>query len=102
LSASWCKRRLCEEAGSINATFVADKSQLDGKNARMNSPTTGLRVASLIFALFALGHIARLIKHAPVVIGSHHIPLWASVVALIVAAALSIWMWRLSNLKGIA
>lgn len=70
--------------------------------ADMNSPTTGLRVASIIFALFAFGHIARLIKHAPVVIGSHHIPIWVSVVALIIAAVLSIWMWRLSNLKGIA
>ena len=68
----------------------------------MNSPTTGLRVASIIFALFALGHILRLIKHAQVTIGSHHAPMWISVVALIVAAGLSIWMWRLSSLKGIA
>jgi hypothetical protein len=68
----------------------------------MNSPTTGLRVASIIFALFALGHIARLIKQAPVIVGSHHISMWVSVVALIVAGGLSIWMWRLSNLKGVA
>jgi Flp pilus assembly protein TadB len=68
----------------------------------MNSPTTGLRVSSIIFALFALGHIARLMKHAPVIVGSHHIPIWVSIVALIVAAGLSIWMWRLSNLRGIA
>ena len=68
----------------------------------MNSPTTGLRVASIIFALFLLGHVLRLIKHAPVTVGSHHIPMWVSLVALIVAGGLSIWMWRLSNLKGIA
>jgi hypothetical protein len=68
----------------------------------MNSPTTGLRVASIIFALFALGHIARLIKHATVIVGSHHIPMSVSIVALIVAAGLSIWMWRLSSLKGTA
>ena len=63
----------------------------------MNSQTTGLRVASLVFALFALGHILRLIKHAQVVVGTHHIPMVASVVALIIAAGLSIWMWRLAS-----
>ncbi|PYJ46841.1 MAG: hypothetical protein DME85_08575 [Verrucomicrobia bacterium] len=68
----------------------------------MNSPTTGLRVASIIFAIFFLGHVLRLISHASVMIGIHHIPMWVSVVALIIAGLLSIWMWRLSNLKGIA
>jgi hypothetical protein len=68
----------------------------------MNSPTIGLRVSSIIFAVFALFHIARLVKHAPVTVGSHHVPMSLSIVALIVAAGLSIWMWRLSSLKGIA
>ncbi|PYK64436.1 MAG: hypothetical protein DME50_13550 [Verrucomicrobia bacterium] len=68
----------------------------------MNSPTTGLRVASIIFAIFFLGHLLRLINHATVIIGSYHIPMWVSIVALIIAGLLSIWMWRLSNLKGIA
>jgi hypothetical protein len=63
----------------------------------MSSQTTGLRVASVIFALFALGHIARLIKHAPVTVGSHHISMAVSVAALIIAAGLSIWMWRLAS-----
>jgi hypothetical protein len=68
----------------------------------MNSPTTGLRVSSLVFALFALGHLLRLIKHAQVMIGSHRVSMGVSVIVLIVAAGLSIWMWRLSNLKGTA
>ncbi|PYK06366.1 MAG: hypothetical protein DME66_04685 [Verrucomicrobia bacterium] len=63
----------------------------------MNSQTAGLRVASLVFALFALGHILRLIKHAQVTIGTHHAPMWVSVIALIIAGGLSIWMWRLSS-----
>jgi hypothetical protein len=63
----------------------------------MNSQTTGLRVASVIFALFALGHIVRLIKHAQVVVGTHRIPMSVSMVALIIAAGLSIWMWRLAS-----
>jgi uncharacterized membrane protein YecN with MAPEG domain len=68
----------------------------------MNSPTTGLRVASVIFAIFAIGHVLRLINHAQVTVGTHTIPMGVSWIALIVAAILCIWMWRLSNLRGIA
>jgi hypothetical protein len=64
----------------------------------MNSPRTGLRVASGIFAIFAIGHLLRLINHAEVTVGSYTIPMGLSWVALIVAAILCIWMWRLSNL----
>jgi hypothetical protein len=82
--------------------FLVTNRQATDKNARMNSPTTGLRISSIIFALFGIGHILRLIKHAPVIVGSHHIPMSVSIVALIVAGGLSLWMWRLSNLKAIA
>ena len=68
----------------------------------MTSTTTGLRVASVIFGLVAIGHLLRLIKHAQVTVGSHHFPMWGSIVALIVTVILSIWMWRLSNLKSAA
>jgi uncharacterized membrane protein YecN with MAPEG domain len=68
----------------------------------MNSPTTGLRVASFLFCIFAIGHLLRLIKHAQVTVGTHTIPMGLSWVALIVAAILCIWFWRLSNLRGIA
>ncbi len=63
----------------------------------MSSPKTGLRVASIIFAIFAIGHVLRLINHAQVMVGTHHISMGVSVIALIVAALLSIWMWRLSK-----
>ena len=68
----------------------------------MNSPTIGLRVASVLFGIFAIGHLLRLIKHAPVIVGSHTIPIGLSWVALIIAAILCIWFWRLSKLRGIA
>jgi hypothetical protein len=68
----------------------------------MNSPTTGLRVASIIFAIFALFHIVRLLLQIQVTVGTHMIPMGLSWVALIVAAILCIWMWRLSSLRGIA
>jgi uncharacterized membrane protein YecN with MAPEG domain len=68
----------------------------------MNSPTTGLRVASVIFGIFAIGHLLRLISHAQVTVGMHTIPMGVSWIALIIAVLLCIWMWRLSNLRGIA
>ncbi|HEX4696289.1 MAG TPA: hypothetical protein VH254_01320 [Candidatus Udaeobacter sp.] len=63
----------------------------------MNSPRIGLRIASFLFGIFCLAHIMRLINHAPVVIGSYHVPMWPSVVAALVAALLSLWMWRLGS-----
>jgi hypothetical protein len=63
----------------------------------MNSQRTGLRVAAVIFAIFAIGHVVRLFKHAKVMVATHQIPLEVSWVALIIAAVLSIWMWRLSS-----
>jgi uncharacterized membrane protein YecN with MAPEG domain len=68
----------------------------------MNSPTTGLRVASVIFAIFAVAHLLRLINHAQVTVGTHTIPMGLSWIALVVAAILCVWLWRLSNLRGIA
>jgi uncharacterized membrane protein YecN with MAPEG domain len=68
----------------------------------MNSPTTGLRIASFIFGIFAIGHLLRLINHTQVTVATHTVPMALSWIALIIAAILCIWMWRLSNLRGIA
>jgi uncharacterized membrane protein len=66
----------------------------------MSSQASGLRVGSVIFALFAIGHLVRLVKQAQVTVGTYQIPMWVSVVALIIAAILSTWMWRLSSARG--
>ncbi|MFN2542938.1 MAG: hypothetical protein ABR514_12355 [Chthoniobacterales bacterium] len=66
----------------------------------MNSPRTGLRVASVVFGIFAIAHIARLINHARAVVGRLEIPIGVSWVALIIAAALCVWLWRLSSRAG--
>ena len=63
----------------------------------MNSQRTGLRVASLLFAVIALGHLVRLLKHAQVIVGSHTIPLWMSAPLAVIAVILSVWMWKLSK-----
>jgi hypothetical protein len=65
----------------------------------MSSPRTGLRVASIIFGIFAIGHLLRLINHAQVTIGTLTIPMGVSWIALIVAAILCIWLWRLASLR---
>jgi hypothetical protein len=80
-----------------DASFLLDKTEAGSPNATMSSQASGLRVASVIFALFAIGHVMRLVKQAQVTVASHQVPMWVSVVALIIAAILSIWMWRLSS-----
>jgi len=77
--------------------IFADKPKIDIENTGMNSKTTGLRVASIVFAIFALGHAARLYNHTKVVAATHQIPMEVSWVALIIAAGLCIWMWRLAS-----
>jgi hypothetical protein len=63
----------------------------------MNSPRTGLRVASVLFGIFAIGHLIRLFNQIPVQVGTNQIPMGLSWVALIIAAILCIWFWRLSS-----
>ena len=66
----------------------------------MNPQKTGLRVASVLFGLFAIGHLIRLINQIPVQVGSHQIPMGLSWVALIIAAILCIWLWRLCSARS--
>jgi uncharacterized membrane protein YecN with MAPEG domain len=63
----------------------------------MNSQRTGLRVASVLFGIFAIGHLIRLIKQIPVQVANYQVPMGLSWVALIIAAILCIWFWRLSS-----
>jgi hypothetical protein len=62
----------------------------------MNSPKTGLRVASVFFGVFAIAHLVRLINQAQVTVGTLTIPIGLSWIALIVAAILLVWLWRLA------
>jgi hypothetical protein len=91
-SAPCCRRQ-------SNAFWVA-KGGAGSQNVPMSSQAAGLRVASVIFALFAIGHLVRLFEQAQVTVGTYQIPMWISVVALIIAITLSIWMWRLSSARS--
>jgi len=68
-------------------------------NHLVNSPRTGLRVASVIFGIFAIGHLLRLINQVQVTVGTHTIPMGVSWIALVVAVILCVWLWRLASSK---
>jgi Flp pilus assembly protein TadB len=82
---------------SLRSRIFDDKDEPPQENISMNSQTLGLRVAGVVFAIFALGHLLRLIKQTEVLVAGNQIPMWVSVVALIVAGGLSLWLWRLSS-----
>ena len=62
----------------------------------MNSQSVGLRVAAVMFGLVALVQLARLVLGFEVLVNGHVVPLWPSALAFVIAAGLSVWMWRLS------
>jgi type VI protein secretion system component VasK len=63
----------------------------------MNSPVTGLRVASAIFGLMGLVHLIRLFVCVSMQVGGCYVGRRWSVVAAIFLGALCIWMWRLAS-----
>lgn len=52
------------------------------------------KLAAVLFALVAIGHLARLLWHVPVTIGRYDVPLWFSVLGVLVPSALA---WPLSR-----
>lgn len=56
--------------------------------------TTALKTAGVIFAIVAVAHAVRAITGATLVLGGTSIPIWLSVVAALVTAALAVWMVR--------
>lgn len=63
----------------------------------MNSQTTGLRVAGVVFALMALAQLLRLIVQPMVLIAGHMLPLWPSILAFLLLASLSYWLLQLTH-----
>ena len=52
-------------------------------------------VSALIFALVAVMHLVRLLQGWPVMLGTMMVPLWASILAIVVSAAVAIWGFSL-------
>ncbi|KAB2856748.1 MAG: hypothetical protein F9K41_05685 [Sphingopyxis terrae] len=65
----------------------------------MNSQTTGLKVAAVVFGLMALAQAARLAAQPEVLVAGSPMPLWPSALAFVILAGLGLWMWRLARLR---
>jgi len=63
----------------------------------MNSQIKGLRVAGAVFGLMALGQLLRLIIQPAVLLAGHVVPLWPSVIAVLIFLSLSMWLLRLAR-----
>jgi hypothetical protein len=63
----------------------------------VNSQTTGLRVASVVFGLMAIAQLVRLLVRPEILVAGYSVPLWPSVLALIILGGLSVWMWQLAR-----
>ena len=63
----------------------------------MNSRILGLRVAGTIFGLMCLAQLLRLVTRTELLVAGHELPLWASALALVILAGLSLWLWKLSR-----
>ncbi len=59
-----------------------------------------VRIAAVVFAIIALGHLIRIILRLDFVVGGVVIPYWPSVVAFLVFAVLSILLWTANGSRG--
>lgn len=51
-------------------------------------------IAVLIFSLVAIAHLLRLVLQVEVLVGGAPVPMWVSVVGLLVPGALAVALWR--------
>ena len=63
----------------------------------MKSPILGLRVASVLFGLMAVGQLTRLLLRPEILVEGYVLPLWPSAVAVVLLACLCAWLWSLSR-----
>ena len=66
-------------------------------DTNMSSQVLGLRVASIVFGLISLAQLLRVVIQAEVLVAGHQMPLWPSLLAVVIFAGLSIWLWKLSR-----
>jgi protein-S-isoprenylcysteine O-methyltransferase Ste14 len=57
-------------------------------------------VTSIFLLLVFLGHLFRLIFQVQVMVNTFTVPMWMSVAACIVTAALAIWLWMDNRKRG--
>lgn len=62
----------------------------------MNSPVFGLKAASVVFGLMSLAHLVRVIASIGLQVGNNYVGRRWSVAAVVVLAALCVWLWTLA------
>jgi hypothetical protein len=63
----------------------------------MGSQRFGLRVAAVIFTIFTIAHVLRLVRQAEVLVAGYAVPIWASGIGAVIGGLLSVWFWSLSK-----
>jgi hypothetical protein len=58
-----------------------------------------LIVTGVLFGLITLGQLMRLTFQIPVQIGAWNVPLWPSMIAVVLAFALFVWAFRLAKMQ---
>lgn len=58
-----------------------------------------LIVSGVVFGLVTLGHLMRVTYQIPVQIGVWSMPLWPSMIAVVLAFALFVWAFRLVRMQ---
>ena len=53
--------------------------------------------SGIVFTIIAAGQLTRLLLRWPVQVSTFTVPLWASVIACVVAASFAIWAFRSSK-----
>lgn len=61
-------------------------------------PASG--VAVIVFSVVALAHLLRLVFQVEVLVAGTLIPMWVSIVGLVVPAALAVALWREARSSG--
>ena len=59
-----------------------------------------LRVSGLLFGLVAVGHLVRVVRRWPLLVGGYPVPALASLVVLIGTGLMAVWAWRLLSRDG--
>ena len=63
----------------------------------MNRSRPFTLIAAIIFGIMALAHLYRLVTHFRIVLGSHPIPEWISIIAMLVTGLLAVMLYRESR-----
>ena len=60
-----------------------------------------LRISGLLFGLVTIGHLVRMVRRSPLVVGGYPVPRLASLAVLIGKGLMAVWPWRLLSRGGV-